>query len=97
MSSGDFVRWRELSLTYNASPSIAQRVGARDMSITLAARNLKLWTGYMGVDPEVNQQGVTNSVGLSNQAALDANFVDGVDAYTLPLQRRFSINVKLGF
>lgn len=97
MSSGDFVRWRELSLTYNAAPSIAQKVGAREMAITLAARNLKLWTRYMGVDPEVNQQGVTNSVGLSNQQALDANFVDGVDAYVLPLQRRFSINVKLGF
>lgn len=97
MSSGDFIRWRELSLTYNASPSIAAMVGARDMAITLAGRNLMLWTKYSGVDPEVNQQGVTNSVGLSNQQALDANFVDGVDAYTLPLQRRFSINVKLGF
>lgn len=97
MSSGDFVRWRELSLTYNASAGIAQMFGARDLAVTVAARNLKLWTGYKGVDPEVNQQGVTNSVGLSNQAALDANFVDGVDAYVLPLQRRFSVNVKLGF
>jgi hypothetical protein len=97
MSPGDFVRWRELSLTYNTSAAIAQRLGARDMSITVAARNLMLWTKYTGVDPEVNQQGVTNSVGLSNQAALDANFVDGVDAFVLPLQRRLSFNVKLGF
>jgi outer membrane receptor protein involved in Fe transport len=97
MSPGDFIRWRELSFTYNASPSIAQRVGARDLAITLGARNLMLWTKYTGVDPEVNQQGVTNSVGLTNQQALDANFVDGVDAYTLPLQRRFSINVRFGF
>ncbi|HET9683971.1 MAG TPA: SusC/RagA family TonB-linked outer membrane protein [Gemmatimonadaceae bacterium] len=97
MSSGDFVRWRELSLTYNASPFVAQKVGARDMTITVAARNLKLWTRYKGVDPEVNEQGVTNSVGLGNQAALDANFIDAIDAYTLPLQRRFSISVRLGF
>jgi hypothetical protein len=97
MSSGDFVRWRELSFTYNATPTIAQRVGARELTVTLAARNLKLWTKYTGVDPEVNQQGVTNSVGLSNQAALDANFVDAVDAYVLPLQRRYSLTVKFGF
>jgi TonB-linked SusC/RagA family outer membrane protein len=97
MSPGDFIRWRELSFTYNSSPNLAAKIGAREMAITFAARNLKLWTKYMGVDPEVNQQGVTNSVGLTNQQALDANFVDGVDAYTLPLQRRFSLNVKLGF
>src|SRR5207248_3070502 len=51
---GDFIRWRELSVTYTTPQRLAARVGAQDMHLTLAARNLKLWTRYPGVDPEDN-------------------------------------------
>lgn len=89
--NGDFIRWRELSLTYTAPDGLASRLGARDMDITLAARNLMLWTKYYGADPEVNIQGVSNSGGIDN------NFIDAIDAYNLPIPRRFSLSVRLGF
>ena len=92
ISSGDFVRWRELNVTYTPSPRLASRLfRAHDMSITAGARNLKLWTRYKGVDPEVNQQGITNAGGV------DANFIEGIDAYTLPLQRRYSLQIRLSY
>ncbi len=92
MSSGDFLRWRELNVTYTPSSRWASRLfRAHDMSITLGARNLKLWTKYHGVDPEVNQQGITNSGGV------DANFIEGIDAYQLPQQRRYSLKVRLSY
>lgn len=89
--NGDFIRWRELSLTYDASSTLASKLGARDMSITIAGRNLMLWTRYYGADPEVNLQGISNGGGIDN------NFIDAIDAYNLPIPRRFSLTVRLGY
>lgn len=51
---GDFIRFRELSVSYSASQDMAQKFfRARNASLSLAARNLGiLWTKYTGVDPE---------------------------------------------
>ncbi|HEY2066974.1 MAG TPA: SusC/RagA family TonB-linked outer membrane protein [Gemmatimonadaceae bacterium] len=49
-----FTRWRELSVTYVAPAVIAQAVRAKSASVTLAGRNIGLFTRYQGVDPEVN-------------------------------------------
>jgi hypothetical protein len=54
-SPGDFIRWRELSVTYTAPRTLAERLGARDMSLSLTGRNLTLWAPkYIGQDPEIN-------------------------------------------
>ena len=51
---GDFLRFRELSLTFTPDPDWAARLfRGRSMTATLAARNLGvIWTKYTGVDPE---------------------------------------------
>ncbi len=51
---GDFVRLRELSLSFSAPDRWASRFfRSRDVTATLAARNVGiLWTKYSGVDPE---------------------------------------------
>lgn len=50
---GDFIRLRELSLTFNAPVRWANAFRGRNLTATLAARNLGiLWTKYTGVDPE---------------------------------------------
>jgi TonB-linked SusC/RagA family outer membrane protein len=51
---GDFVRWRELALTYSMPTELANRIfRGRSLIATVAARNLGiLWTEYTGVDPE---------------------------------------------
>ncbi|MBU6367831.1 MAG: SusC/RagA family TonB-linked outer membrane protein, partial [Gemmatimonadetes bacterium] len=55
--SGDFLRWRELAVTYTLGQDFAKKLGFRDASITLAGRNLLLWTKYSGQDPESNENG----------------------------------------
>ncbi|MGH7638203.1 MAG: hypothetical protein ACREOK_11180, partial [Gemmatimonadaceae bacterium] len=50
---GDFVRLRELSVTYTLPTNLAARLRANRAAITLAGQNLKLWTDYEGYDPEV--------------------------------------------
>jgi TonB-linked SusC/RagA family outer membrane protein len=91
---GDFLRWRELSLAYTTSARLAGRVGARELQLRVAVRNLMLWTRYPGTDPEANERGVTNSL-ASNQ--LENNFYDASDTFGLPLPRRLSLSVRMGF
>lgn len=88
---GDFIRWRELSVTYIAPQIWAAKAGASDMQITFAARNFALWTKYPGVDPEVNL------LGRSGRGGTDNNFAESIDAFGFPLPRAFSLNVRMGF
>ncbi|MBI4539008.1 MAG: SusC/RagA family TonB-linked outer membrane protein [Gemmatimonadetes bacterium] len=89
----DFLRWRELSLTY-AADELARRLGLplESLAVTFAARNLKLWVhpDYTGLDPEINQLGRCGGGGL------DCNFLDAVEAWGVPLPRRFSLRVSAG-
>jgi outer membrane receptor protein involved in Fe transport len=60
MESADFIKLRELSLTYDAPAALAGRVGASSLSVTIAGRNLATWTKYTGLDPELNEAGQNN-------------------------------------
>jgi TonB-dependent SusC/RagA subfamily outer membrane receptor len=57
VEDGTYVRWRELSLTWSVPVQTAAVLHARSASITLACRNLRLWTKYSGPDPEANNNG----------------------------------------
>ncbi|MGQ0648488.1 MAG: SusC/RagA family TonB-linked outer membrane protein [Gemmatimonadaceae bacterium] len=63
----DFWRLREISASYTLSEATAQKFfRVRSASLNLAARNLKLWTDWTGVDPEQNySQGNTQSTLLT--------------------------------
>ena len=84
----DWLRLRELSLTYAARPELAGRVGLRELSFTVAGRNLFLWTKYDGVDPELN------AVGRGSGDQLDQNYLDGVEAFGIPIPRRVLFTVR---
>jgi TonB-linked SusC/RagA family outer membrane protein len=50
---GDFLRFRELSVSVNAPDTWARAVRGRSLVASFAARNLGiLWTDFLGVDPE---------------------------------------------
>ena len=50
---GAFIKLREASIQYDFSPDLAQRLlRSRSASIVASARNLALWTNYLGTDPE---------------------------------------------
>ncbi len=83
VENAEFVKWRELSLTIQAPRALAARFGVGGMSLTLAGRNLATFTGYRGVDPEVNAVG-------------QANFTSG-DFLTQPQVRHFNARLTLQF
>jgi TonB-dependent SusC/RagA subfamily outer membrane receptor len=52
-----FARFRELSLTYTLPQQFARVARAGAASLTVAGRNLYLWTNYTGVEPEASFNG----------------------------------------
>ncbi|MBU6365129.1 MAG: hypothetical protein KJT01_02855, partial [Gemmatimonadetes bacterium] len=79
------------AVTYTLGQDFAKKLGFRDASITLAGRNLLLWTKYSGQDPESNENG-RGSVGT-----LADNFQNATDGFGLPIPRRVSIAMNLNF
>ncbi|HEX9483085.1 MAG TPA: TonB-dependent receptor plug domain-containing protein, partial [Gemmatimonadaceae bacterium] len=51
---GSFMRWREFSLSYALPATTAGWLRAQTARVTVTGRNLRLFTAYPGVDPEVN-------------------------------------------
>lgn len=92
VEQADFIRWRELSLKYEIPRSFSEQLGIRYMSFSAAARNLMLWTKYSGVDPEINTYGRG-----SGGPAIEENFIDGVEAFGVPVPRRFTFTMRFGF
>ena len=100
IESADFIRWRELSLTYNVPTSIAQRLRLRNMSFTVGGRNLALWTRYSGVDPELNtfaRGGGGAAQGSTTSEVRDNNFRTGIEAFGFTTPRRFTFTLRVGF
>jgi TonB-linked SusC/RagA family outer membrane protein len=62
IEDGDFMRFRELSLTFTAPDAWANRfLRGRSLVAALAVRNLKVWTDYLGVDPEATGTATGNA------------------------------------
>lgn len=59
IQDASFTRFRELSLTYSLPQRFVAPTGASRLSITVAGRNLGLWTDYEGLEPEASFNGGT--------------------------------------
>jgi TonB-dependent starch-binding outer membrane protein SusC len=84
MERADFTRLREVALTFMLPTEWASAFRATNASLTLAGRNLALWTDYSGFDPEVVS-------GVAVNQFLRQDFL------TIPPDRRFVARVNFGF
>lgn len=65
INDGSWTRLREVSLGYTLSgPKFRSIMPFQSVEISLAGRNIALWTDILGIDPEVNQSGVDNGFGI---------------------------------
>jgi hypothetical protein len=61
MEDATFVKFRELAVRFGVPEGVGARAGfLRGAAITLSGRNLKTWTDYTGLDPEINEGGGNN-------------------------------------
>lgn len=89
LQDATFARWREASITWDLPSGWLRRIGARDGSMTIAGRNLMLWTGYEG-DPEV----VTYVSELSSGGSFQ---YEQLDFMSMPQPRRWLARVSLRY
>jgi outer membrane receptor protein involved in Fe transport len=84
VEDASYVKLRELSLGYTFEGLGLNRVlGFRSIDFRIAGRNLKTWSDYKGLDPEIG--GVGGNI----------NRVNGYDYFNLPLTRSFVISFGL--
>ena len=83
VEKADFVKLRDLSLTYKVPPRLLGFVNAQDANIVLAGHDLKLWSDYSGPDPETNSYG--------------GRLFARADVYTMPMIQRWSLALNFSF
>lgn len=83
MEDAGFVKLRELSLTFSLDqPFVRSLTGFGSADLRFAGRNLKTWTKYRGLDPEVNNAGAEY-------------FTQGIDWFANPHTRSFVVSISL--
>jgi TonB-linked SusC/RagA family outer membrane protein len=81
---GDFIKVRNVSLSYSLPGSLLTRARISSARVYIAAQNLAIISGYPGPDPEVASNG-NNNAG------------QGVDRNTTPNARTFTVGINVGF
>lgn len=80
IDDGSFVKFREISLSY----SFGKIKWFKDITASIAGRNLKSWDHYKGYDPEVNSGG-------------QSTILRGIDFGSIPIPKTISIGVSAKF
>lgn len=94
VSSADWLRWRELGVTYTVPRTFSERLGLNNLQINLTGRNLKLWSKYDGTDPETNARGACGGGGAASSRCI---LSQGLDSMGLPIATRYAISLRFGF
>jgi TonB-linked SusC/RagA family outer membrane protein len=81
---GDFVKVKNLTLSYNFSSSLINKAKMSSARIFVSGQNLAIITDYPGPDPEVSSNG-------------NANTGQGIDRNTIANGRNFVIGINIGF
>ena len=83
VEDGSYLRLKTLSLGYNFSKKLLDRIGLNSMKVYFSAKNLLTFTNYSGLDPEVNYAG-------------NDDVVMGVEFFTYPSVRTFTLGINIG-
>lgn len=87
MFDADYVKIREIALSYRLPSTVAERIGMQDVNFSIYSRNIMLWAkdGRVGVDPE-----------RAFQAEGNGGFSQGVERYNVN-PWVIPVGLKLGF
>ncbi|OSY88605.1 membrane protein [Tenacibaculum holothuriorum] len=83
VQDASWTRLREVTLAYSFPKSVTDQLGVSNLELSLSGRNLVLWTGIEGFDPDINLTGPSRGRGL--------------DYFTNPATRSYIATLKFGF
>jgi len=83
IEDGDYVKLREVTLSYSLNGGYLQGTGVESIDLRATGRNLLIFSPYSGVDPEINLLGPSNATGL--------------DYFNNPTTRSYQFSVRLNF
>ena len=87
VEDASWIRLRQVRLSYSLPQSVLDNVrGIQNVDIALTGRNLLLFTGYRGIDPETNLIGTTQG---------ENGF--GLDYFNNPNTRGYGVNLTVTF
>ena len=82
LENGGYTRIRQVSLSYILPRNIFGKNHFTNLSVTIFANNLKIWTKYDGVDPETSLGGPSN--------------LQGLDYFNNPGTKSYGVRLSLG-
>ena len=85
---GSFVRLKNISLGYNLSQEVLDKMGIQKFRIYVSGQNLLTMTDYEGYDPEVNYR---------TSGATNGNRNLGLDYASYPNAKSFTVGLNIGF
>lgn len=84
INDGSWTRLREVSIGYTfRGNKFKSSTPFQSIEVSIAGRNISLWTDILGIDPEVNQSGVDNGF--------------GIEYFTNPSSRSWVGSIKFNF
>jgi TonB-linked SusC/RagA family outer membrane protein len=83
IESSEFVRLREITLSYTVNPSLLKNTPIKNLSVYFTGRNLWLNTPFTGIDPETSLLGASNG--------------QGIDYFNMPGTRAMTFGLRIGF
>jgi TonB-linked SusC/RagA family outer membrane protein len=84
VEDGSYLRVKDVTLSYDFSGKWMQKAHISKIQPYFTVTNLLTWTGYTGMDPEVNQWG-------------NSGAVQGIDWGTYPQTKSFTLGVNVVF
>lgn len=85
VEDASYVRLQDVTLGYRLPRALVGRSGVQDARIFVQGNNLKVWTKYLGFDPDVNSNGANTNTAL------------GTDFYAYPRARTVSVGLSGSF
>ena len=86
IEDGSYLRISELTLSYNLPKRWVAKIGISNLRVYAGIRNLWVFTGYTGYDPDVNS--ISGSTG---------DLLQGVDNGSYPRSRIYSMGIDISF
>lgn len=83
VADASWTRLREISLSYSIKANLLKQIGMDSVDLSIAGRNLAMWTKIKGIDPDVNQFG--------------AGVAKGIDYFTNPSSRSIVFAMNINF